>query len=141
MSTKVTMGCFDYCCECGGKKCNFVGEQDGGDSTVIVEVPLNDGTTIFVKGNYDSYGAVEVGEYTFYPEQFEEFFKGWLTGEPEEKMKNCFVAKRIWTLVYTECEDNSVKIPGCFPNKDVIVKTKIGKETRKKLIPIKLENL
>ncbi len=136
------MGCFDYVCECGGKTCPFRGGQNGGDSIVIVEVPLKDGTTIFVKGEYDSYGAVHHGNCIFYPEQFQDFFKGWFKGESEKKMSRIFVAKRIWTFVYSsyfeEEEDeneNSKKITECFPP-DVIYKIKLGKNTISKLINI-----
>lgn len=136
------MGCFDYECECGGKTCRFVGGQEGGDSTAVVEVPLQDGTTIFVKGDYNSYGAVEVGEYTFYPEQFHDCVKGWLSGESEEKIKKCFVAKNIWTLYYHDSEFYETRgtphpsdFTTCVPN-EMGYKSKIIKKRRAMLIPI-----
>ena len=92
------MGCFDYECECGGSKCVFTGGQDGGGSDVVIEVPLKDGTTVYLKGFYNSYGTVHIGEYQFYLEQFEEFFNSWLERETEEARSKIFFAKRIWTV-------------------------------------------
>ena len=130
------MGCFDYECECRGRTCVYVGGQNGGDSTVVIEVPLNDDTTVYIKGEYNSYGAVLVGEYTFYPEQFDEFFKGWLSSESDSARSKIFLAKRIWTLSHYECEDDHEmiqKVTTCAPP-DLMVKVKIGSATTSKCI-------
>jgi hypothetical protein len=134
------MGCFDYECECGGKTCVFRGGQDGGDSDVVIEVPLDDNTVVYIKGRYESYGAVHVGDYTFYPEQFSEYFGGWLESESDEARSKIFLAKRIWTISYTSYEyDNDtshLKTSNCFmkdiPDETII--TKIGKKTIGKCI-------
>jgi hypothetical protein len=125
------MGCFDYNCECDGTKCVFTGGQDGGSAEVIIEVPLNDGTTVYVKGSYDSYGAVHVGNYRFYPEQFEDFVDHWLRSEPESERCKIFLAKRIWTVSYLHYEydededDDSFtkKKTNCFPKKSSAITT------------------
>ncbi len=91
-----TMGCFDYECECGGKKCDHVGGQTN-KSNVIIEVPLSDGTAVCVRGEYSEYGYVEVGKYKFYPEQFRTYFKDWFDGASEKELKNSFLSNRIWT--------------------------------------------
>ncbi len=83
-----------------------MGGQNGGDSDVVIEVPLNDGTTVYIKGEYDSYGSVKVQDYTFYPEQFRDYFEGWLDRESDTVRSKIFLAKRIWTLSYYDCEDN-----------------------------------
>lgn len=90
------MGCFDYQCECDGKTCGHVGGQLN-SSNVIVEVPLSDGTVVYLKGEYEEYGYVVVENYKFYPEQFREFFVSWFDGEPEKERASSFLAKRIWT--------------------------------------------
>ncbi len=134
-----TMGMFDYECECGGTKCVFVGGQNGGDSEVIIEVPLNDGTTVYIKGRYESYGSVHVGNYQFYPEQFEEYFEGWLGSESDEQRSRLFRAGRIWTFQYYEYEEDSyenvadTKISNCCPP-DITILTKLGKKTLEKCI-------
>jgi hypothetical protein len=130
------MGCFDYECECGGTKCVYVGSQNGGDSDVIIEVPLNDDTTVYIKGHYNSYGAVLVGEYTFYPEQFDEYFEGWLCQESDMARSKIFLAKRIWTILYHESDEYEkpkVKASNCCPL-DVSVYIKIGKTLIEKCI-------
>lgn len=98
------MGCFDYTCACNGKTCRHVGEQSD-SSTVVIEVPLSDGKTIYLKGEYDEYGYVVVemnGDkpvyYQFYLEEFKDCFDSWLENEPEEYLKRYFFAKRIWTF-------------------------------------------
>ena len=135
------MGCFDYECECGGKKCGYVGGQNGGDSDVVIEVPLNDGTTVYVKGRYESYGSVHVGDYQFYPEQFEDFFEGWLDSESDNSRSKIFRAGKVWTILYNHYtydddtdEDRSVlKASNCYP-KDIVIITKLGKKTLEKCI-------
>lgn len=103
------MGCFDYECECGGKTCDHVGGQLH-DSNVVIEVPLSDGTTVFLEGHYEQYGYVTVEGYQFYLEQFRDFFEGWL--EYEKNPEKIFLAKRVWTLnetvykyIYDEDDD------------------------------------
>jgi hypothetical protein len=132
-----TMGMFDYECECGGTNCVFVGGQNGGDSNVIVEVPLNDGTTVYIKGRYESYGYVQVGDYQFYPEQFEEGFESWLSHESDDSRSKIFRAGRVWTFSYNEYDDDDdsydLKISNCCPP-DVLVITKLGKKTIEKCI-------
>jgi hypothetical protein len=91
------MGCFDYECECGGTTCKHVGRQLN-DSVAIVEVPLSDGTTVYLQGDYDQYGSVNIGDYEFYPEQFDDYFEDWFNYKNEEKKKSSFLAKRIWTV-------------------------------------------
>jgi hypothetical protein len=99
------MGCFDYVCGCGGKTCDHTGGQLW-ESKVIIEVPLSDGTKIYLEGEYEQYGYVLVNDtYKFYLKEFEEFFHGWLDGEPEEELSKSFVANKAWTVsehVYTE---------------------------------------
>lgn len=136
------MGCFDYECECGGKTCVFRGGQNGGDATVIIEVPLQDGTTVYMKGDYDSYGAVHVGNYKFYPEQFSDYFEGWFSGESQEKMSKCFKATSIWTLSHHEYDEDEydggvlpIKFTTCFPV-DITYKVKIGTKTVSNCIPV-----
>jgi hypothetical protein len=131
------MGCFDYECECGGTRCVYVGAQNGGDSDVIIEVPLNDGKTVYVKGRYESYGSVHVGEYQFYPEQFTDYFDSWLRYESDESRSKIFLAKRVWTVTYSkynEDEDESYHSDtNCYPANIKIV-TKLGKKTIAKCI-------
>jgi hypothetical protein len=92
------MGCFDYTCECKGESCDHKGGQLW-ESSVIIEVPLSDGTSIYLEGEYEQYGYVLVnGTYKFYLKEFEEFFHGWLDGEPEEELSNSFVANKVWTV-------------------------------------------
>lgn len=91
------MGCFDYECECGGETCEHVGEQLH-DSNVVIEVPLSDGTNVYLEGHYEQYGYVTVGDYQFYPEQFRDYFEGWFEDEKLETLNKNFLAKRIWTL-------------------------------------------
>jgi hypothetical protein len=101
------MGCFDYECECKGKTCKHVGGQLYG-STVVIEVPLSDHTVVYLKGEYEEYGYVTVGTYQFYPEQFEDYFEGWLEDESPDKLDKIFLATRVWTLeetVYTYEDD------------------------------------
>ena len=131
------MGCFDYECECGGRKCIYQGGQDGGDCDVIIEVPLNDGTVVYIKGRYESYGSVHVGKYQFYPEQFSDFFEGWLSHESDHERSKIFLAKRIWTFAYTkynyEDDVSYQKISECCP-RDIRIITKLGKNTISKFI-------
>ena len=92
------MGCFDYDCECGGETCTHKGFQDN-EATVIIEVPLSDGTNVYLKGEYEEYGYVTIKvndqEYEFYLEEFKSYFLGWF--QDKEDIKKCLLAKRVWT--------------------------------------------
>ncbi len=100
------MGCFDYVCGCGGKTCDHTGGQLW-DSDVYIEVPLSDGTKIYLEGSYEEYGYVLVKmpiaadvqyvEYKFYLKEFEEYFEGWFDGEDEGELEDCLLANRAWT--------------------------------------------
>lgn len=130
------MGVFDYECECGATKCIFAGGQDGGNSTVIIEVPLNDGTTIFVRGTYEMYGSVHKGIYQFYPEQFSDFFESWLERESDDERSKIFLAKRIWTLSYHEYDETGQRIrkfPKCHPD-DLVITTSLDESLIKRCI-------
>lgn len=113
------MGCFDYECSCGGNKCDHIGGQLF-SSIVIIEVPLSDNTTVYLKGYYEQYGYVLVNEYRFYPEQFEDLAN-----------EDSFKAKRIWTYKeYDEYEDEAV-IKNCFGDDY----SELTEDMLKKLIP------
>jgi hypothetical protein len=97
------MGCFDYECACCGKSCEHVGGQHQ-PSKVYIEVPLNDGTTVYLVGNYEEYGYVVVNlqtpkgvHYKFYLKEFEEFFDGWFDDESELELRKTFLANKAWT--------------------------------------------
>lgn len=103
------MGCFDYECGCGGESCEHVGGQLN-NSEVIIEVPLSDGTVVYLKGEYEQYGYVTIKiagqpdtEYKFYLKEFEEYFDGWFDREPEEELNKCFLANKAWTRSETTC--------------------------------------
>ena len=99
------MGCFDYTCECKGKTCEHVGGQYV-TSNVVIEVPLNDGSLIYVKGVYEQYGYVTVNdEIRFYLKEFKDFFRGWLEDECDKDRETIFVANKVWT-VEDEMEDH-----------------------------------
>lgn len=124
------MGCFDYQCECGGQTCKHVGEQLN-RSTVIIEVPLSDGTFVHLKGCYEEYGYIVVKlhiaadggyvEYKFYLEQFEEFFEDWFDGESEDDLRTSLLATKVWTQSEDICEDeNENTLKHCFDNVNAI---------------------
>jgi len=131
------MGCFDYECACGGSTCEYKGGQDCGDSTAVIEVPLNDGTTVYVKGHYNSYGEVKVKDYTFYPEQFQEYYTGWLESKSDEQRSKIFRGKRIWTMKYKHYDDEYnkriVKDTNCYPE-NIKINTTVGVKTLAKCI-------
>jgi len=111
------MGCFDYECNCGGASCGFRGGQNGGSSRVVIEVPLSDGTTVFLAGTYDSYGSVAVENYTFYPEQFGDFIEGWLDSENDAARRSIFLAGKIWTtdcMSLDEDDDGYMEPSDCY---------------------------
>jgi len=66
------MGLFDF--QCSNYDCEeWEGGQNGHEEyTVYIEVPLKDDTTIFLKGEYDGYGHIEVANLLFIPIQFED---------------------------------------------------------------------
>jgi hypothetical protein len=107
------MGCFDYVCECGGETCDHIGGQLH-DSNVVIEVPLSDGTIVYLEGYYEQYGYVAVEGYHFYLEQFREFFEGWLENENPERLSKIFLAKRIWTLNEQQPGYSYVEYRDCF---------------------------
>lgn len=129
------MGCFDYNCECGGETCPHVGGQLD-NATVIIEVPLLDGTTIYLEGEYHQYGYVEVDNfYSFYLEEFEEFFEDWDAMNDDR----AYLATKVWTKSETtETEDKYGSIitghveRSCF-DKNIEVHTKLPKGFRSKL--------
>lgn len=97
------MGCFDYTCECQKRKRPTCGHRGGQhqESFVIVEVPLNNGTIVHIKGLYEEYGYVSVDldktEYRFYLNEFKDFFEGWMEYTSEKHRSTCFLASRCWT--------------------------------------------
>lgn len=103
------MGCFDYTCECinnGRNTCYHTGQQYQ-DANVIIQIPLNDGTNVHIKGYYEEYGYVSVKlndvYYEFYLKEFEQYFKGWVCDKYEKERSKYFLATKCWT--YRE-EDN-----------------------------------
>lgn len=107
------MGVFDYECGCNGKTCVFKGGQDGGNANVIIEISLNDDTSVFAEGMYDSYGSVTVGEYTFLLRQFEDYFEDWYESEYKNLEDKVLLAKEIWTTSYYKSV--SLRKSKCFP--------------------------
>jgi len=109
------MGCFDYTCECGGKTCEHIGQQLNG-ATVVIEVPLVDGTNVYLQGEYEEYGYVTIGDYRFYLNEFEEYFEHWDIDNTSD-----FLATSIWTLcetTYIHDEDGEHEAfveRDCFP--------------------------
>ncbi len=93
--TTVEMGVFGYECACGGKTCNNVGTQEFADH-VIIEVPLKDGSTVYLQGVYEGYGSVFVGDVEFFLEQFNDYFDSWLDDRPIGD-REVYLARRIWT--------------------------------------------
>ena len=95
------MGCFDYTCECGGETCAHVGGQLD-ESQVIIEVPLSDGTVVYLKGHYQEYGYVQVNEEDFYLTEFEEYFDCWY----DDSHDGFLLANKVWTVSeYTTVQD------------------------------------
>lgn len=97
------MGCFDYYCQCNGKICRHVGGQSD-SSTVVIEVPLSDGKTIYLKGEYEEYGYVAVKMngnksiyYQFYLEENKDQFHWWFKNHSENFLETYLFAKRVWT--------------------------------------------
>lgn len=100
------MGCFDYCCECKGKSCDHTGGQTN-PSVAYIEVPLSDGSNVYLKGFYDQYGYVAVKsvssniEYHFYLTEFEEYFESWFNRDFDESISRIFIANKVWTAEET----------------------------------------
>lgn len=95
------MGCFDYNCECKGKTCGHTGGQSNG-ATVYIEVPLSDGTSVYLNGYYEEYGyvvveTIEQGEFYFYLKEFEEYFESWFRRDSPKKLNKSFLATKVWT--------------------------------------------
>lgn len=99
------MGVFGYECACGGKTCKNVGTQEFADE-VIIEVPLKDGSTVYLQGIYEGYGSVFVGEVEFFPEQFNDQFESWLDDRTIGD-REVYLARRIWTQEEDYWPDNS----------------------------------
>lgn len=109
------MGCFDYTCECintGRNTCYHTGDQYQ-DANVIIEVPLDDGTNVHIKGYYEEYGYVVVKldevHYKFYLKEFEGYFKDWICDKPEKERSTYFLATKCWTYK-EEDEDEDRKV-------------------------------
>lgn len=105
------MGCGDYKCSgCKGRKCGHYGGQFC-PSKVIVEIPLLDGKTIHIKGDYDEDERCVTKKingqiYNFYPEQFKEYFKGWFENLPEQERSRNLMANCIYTYSHKEDASN-----------------------------------
>lgn len=119
------MGIFGFECACGGKTCKNVGTQQFADE-VIIEVPLKDGSNVYLQGVYEGYGNVFVGETEFFLEQFNDYFEGWLESRPTTD-REIYLARRIWAQMedfYPEDDQyGDVIKPGrryryCFNNVD-----------------------
>lgn len=123
------MGCFDYTCECNGKTCEHVGGQYV-ISNVVIEVPLNDGSTICVKGVYEEYGYVIVNDIRFYLEEFQQFFEDWLYDEDEKDRETIFVANKVWTLedkLSDRYHNNYYEEKDCLPYNTLVVDLDVEK--------------
>lgn len=145
------MGCFSYLCDgCQGEKCNQNGGQNGGCKSII-EVPLSDGRTVYLKGRYEEYGSVNIefqGEtYEFYPIQFKEYFRAWVERESEKYRKFKFLGGKVYTYSYKDYveyysdneyyqEKKVTRHSRCQP--DDIQITKLTKEILAKCIRIML---
>jgi hypothetical protein len=88
------MGIFGFECACGGKTCKNVGTQQFADE-VIIEVPLKDGSNVYLQGVYEGYGSVFVGETEFFLEQFNDAFESWLS-DRRITDREIYLARRIW---------------------------------------------
>ncbi len=88
------MGIFGFECACGGKTCKNVGTQQFADE-VIIEVPLKDGSNVYLQGCYEGYGSVFIAEVEFFLEQFKEYHEGWLADRPTSH-REVYLARRIW---------------------------------------------
>ena len=106
------MGCFSYSCNgCKGRRCNQAGGQSN-SCISIIEVPLSDGTTVYLKGEYNESGSVDIDfedeTYEFYPIQFKHLFEGWFENEDEEYRKFKLLAHKVYTYseeVYVDEDD------------------------------------
>lgn len=86
------MGYFDF--QCANYDCEEWqgGQNDHDNYTVYVEVPLKSGNIIILKGEYDSYGNVEVGEETFKPIQFQNC----TPDDLPEFIGNHYLCTKVW---------------------------------------------
>lgn len=113
------MGLFDYICQ--NDKClNWQGGQndhEDDDFVAYIRVPLKNHKLCFLKGIYDGYGHVEVGDLVFKDIQFEEVCNGKTIADDRQYFcdkiwcKNCFTMKFFVKnevpskdLLYTEAE-------------------------------------
>ncbi len=137
------MGCFDYTCsKCNGKTCYHNGGQNR-SSYVVIKVPLQDGTTVYLEGYYEEYGYVTIEldneSYEFYPIQFKKYFKDWLRNTERSKK---FLCHDIYTLkeeryvsemnddveIEDDNEQKTMVIIGCNPKSAVTFTSDILKK-------------
>ena len=122
------MGCFDYTCDgCDGENCDHTSGQNR-PSTVIIEVPLTDGTCVYLQGEYEEYGYVSVtlGEenHEFYLEQFTEYFQAWKLSENLMATKVYTVKEKVHVSELDEDEEDDIEVTkryDCQPSKAVPV--------------------
>lgn len=101
------MGCGSFLCDgCDGEHCNQDGGQNG-DCKAIIEVPLSDGTTVYLKGHYDDGDRtvnVKIGKdnYRFYADQWQEYFKDWFPYHSAKSRKSEFLGGKVYTYSYKE---------------------------------------
>lgn len=98
------MGEFRYTCsECEGKECGHRGQHDYQPADVVIEVPLSDGKTCYLKGQYEGCGYVAIKlnketTYQFYLEQFRQYFRDWLINWNEESRSECYLCTKVYTV-------------------------------------------
>lgn len=88
---------------CEGRNCSCV---DFGDDTTdwiaVIEVPLSDGTTVYLEQEYFHNGNVNIhferSKYEFYPIQFKKHFKDWFGNLTYTQRSNKFLGGKIYTL-------------------------------------------
>lgn len=122
------MGCFDYTCDgCYGENCDHSGGQNR-PSTVIIKVPLTDGTCVYLQGGYEEYGYVSVtlGEenHEFYLEQFTEYFQDWKLSENLMATKVYTVKEKVHVSELDEGAEDDIEVTkryDCQPSKAVPV--------------------
>lgn len=80
------MGCFNFDCDtCGdGKSEDGWDEREYFDAPVLIKVRRKKGYPVYLKGTYTGYGSVEACGYTFYLDQFAEYFEGWGSMDGDE---------------------------------------------------------
>lgn len=101
------MGCGSFLCDgCRGRNCNQNGGQNG-DCKAIIEVPLSDGKTVYLKGHYeddDRTVEVKLGEniYKFYAEQWKQYFDDWFPYHSASRRKSEFLGGKVYTYSYKD---------------------------------------